>query len=101
MLSKALAILLLFSWILLSGVDLLEDLQSARRSTAYNNRATDKSPANSHHAGVANNIIELADQAPLFHASLARVTAVPSPIHRRLSFQKVSELHKLYGVFQI
>ena len=61
----------------------------------------DKSPANSHHASVVNNIIELAEQAPLFHASLARVTAVPSPIHRRLSFQKVSELHKLYGVFQI
>jgi hypothetical protein len=101
MLRKALAILLLFSWVLLSGVDLLEDLQFARRNSAYHNRATDKAPANSHHASVANNIIESSDYAQRFYPALLRLAAVRSATHPVLSFEKVFQLHKLYRVFQI
>jgi hypothetical protein len=102
MLRKSLAILLLFFWVILSAIDLLEDLEFDSEASAYNNSPTDDSPPNStHRAPLANNIVESADHAQLFYPALLRLTAAQSPIHPVLSFQKVSQLHKLHRVFLI
>jgi len=102
MLRKSLAILLLFSWVILSGFDLLEDLQFESGTSAYSQGPIDKSlPYLKHRASLANNIVESANHAQLFYPSLLRLAAVQWPIQPVLSFHKVSQLHKLHHVFLI
>lgn len=102
MLRKSLAILLLFSWVILSGIDLLEDLEFDSEATAYSQGPLDQSlPYLKHRANLANNIVESADHTQVFYPALLRLTAAQSPIHPVLSFQRVSQLHKLHRVFLI
>ena len=102
MLRKSLAILLVFFWVTLSALDLLEDLKFGSGGRAYKQSPNDKSsPYLNHRASLANNIVETADRAQLSYASLLRLTAVQSPVHPLLSFRKVFPLHKLHRVFLI
>ncbi|MGH8545937.1 MAG: hypothetical protein ACREX3_20390 [Gammaproteobacteria bacterium] len=103
MLRRLLVVLLLFSWVVLSGFDLLEDLTLDSESRAYAQGATDKfpSPNFKHRGSLANNIVESAARAQVFCPSLLRLSAYQSPLHLVLSSRRVLKLHKLHRVFLI
>jgi hypothetical protein len=100
MLRKRLALLLAFSWVILSGYDVIEDLDLPDRIALH-------SPSHALSRGVgsagllAGNIVESADRPHLRYASLPEqyleFTASYTP---RLS-QRVFKLHKINEVFLI
>ncbi|MCE3240287.1 MAG: hypothetical protein K0Q83_794 [Deltaproteobacteria bacterium] len=100
MLRKRLALLLVLSWVILSGYDVIEDLDLPDRIELHNSAdALFRGPGS---AGlVARNIVESADRPHLRCASLLEhhleFTASYAP---RLS-QKVFKLHKVNQVFLI
>jgi hypothetical protein len=102
---KLLAVLLMLSWIVLSGFDLLEDLQFETGASAYSHSrgAGDKSlpPHSKRHASLTNNIVESAAGTQVFYPSLLRLTPSQSAVPPILSSHRVSELHKLNRVFLI
>jgi hypothetical protein len=99
---KPLAALLILSWVILSGLDLLEDLEFDTGPSAYSG-ATNKSlpPYFKHRVSLANNIIESAHSEPPSYLSLLGLTASYPRCHLVSSFHKVSELYKLHRVFLI
>lgn len=103
MLRKFLALLLLFSWVVLSGFDLLEDLTLDLGSSVYTQGATDKfpSPNFKHRGSRANNIVESAASASVLFPSLFRLSAYRSVFHPVFSSRRVLKLHKLHRVFLI
>jgi hypothetical protein len=102
MFRKPLAALLILSWVVLSGFDLLEDLEFETGPSAYSG-GTDKSlpPYFKHRVSLANNIIESAHSEQPSYLSLLGLTVSHSPSHSVSSFHKVSELYKLHRVFLI
>jgi hypothetical protein len=102
MLRKPLAALLILSWVVLSGLDLLEDLEFETGPSAYSG-STDKSfpPYFKHRVSLANNIVESAHSEQLSYPSLLGLTVSHSPRHSICSFHRVSELYKLHRVFLI
>jgi hypothetical protein len=103
MLRKALAALLILSWVVLSGFDLLEDLALKSGPSAYRECTSDKAlpPHFKHGVGLANNIVESAHIEQLFYPSLLGLTALRASNHPVSSFHRVSELYKLHRVFLI
>jgi hypothetical protein len=102
MLRKPLAILLIVSWVVLSGFDLLEDLEFETGFSAYSG-GTGKTlpPYFKHRVSLANNIIESAHSEHPSYLSLLGLTVSHSPNHSVSSFHRVSELYKLHRVFLI
>jgi hypothetical protein len=103
MLRKSLAALLILSWVVLSGFDLLEDLEFKTGPGAYSEGTPDKTlpPHFKHRVSPANNIVESAHIEQLFHPSLLGLTAFRACNHSVSSFCWVSELYKLHRVFLI
>ena len=85
MVRKPLSLLLLLSWLALSGFDLVEDLDFETETSVYSQRTdkgtTEKSlpPYSKQHARLANNIVESADYPRLFSPILLRLTPFTSP----------------------
>ena len=100
---KSLAVLLLLSWIILSGFDLLEDLGFETGNSAYSQGSTNNHllPHLKHRSSLANNIVESAASAQQFYPLTLRLIPNQSPIHPVLSFHTVFDLHKLHRVFLI
>jgi hypothetical protein len=101
MFGKPLAAVLVFSWLVLSGVDLLEDLKLESEHSAYGQSGKSHSPNWSQHASLANNILESAVNARAFCPTSLRLNLSRSPIHPISSSHRVLDLHKLYRVFLI
>jgi hypothetical protein len=97
---KPLALLLVFSWILLAGFDLLEDLDVPLQ-TRVHNPFEGSLPNVASGANIVNNIVESADYTQPFYTALNDFPAVDSAIETALSFKKASRLHKLNRVFLI
>ena|SRR3989337_1216674 len=100
MLVKRLALLLAFSWVILSGYDVIEDLDLPDQVELHN--PTDALSRGTGSAGLlARNIVESADRPHLRCASLPEhyfeLTAsyTPSVSHR------IFKLHKVHQVFLI
>lgn len=100
MLKRVLGLLLVFSWISLSGFDVTEDLDLPDQIEFKT--STDSPIATHGPAGLlARNIIESADLAPsrcpnlLEQFATLRTTCIP------YHFQKTSKLHKIHRVFLI
>jgi hypothetical protein len=102
MLKKPLAALLILSWVVLSGFDLLEDLEVEQGPSAYSG-GTDKSlpPHLKHRVSLTNNIVESAHSEQPSYLSPIGQTASCSPDHFVSSFHRVFELYKLHRVFLI
>lgn len=102
MLRKFLATLLILSWVVLSGFDLLEDFEFETGPSAYRGVA-DRSlpPFLKHRVSLANNIVESAHSEQLSYLSLSGLTASHSSCYSISSFHRVSELYKLHRVFLI
>ena len=101
MFRKPLAVVLIFSWVVLSGIDLLEDLKLESEHSAYSESGESLLPNWLQHASVANNIVESAINPSTFYTPLVRLNLSRSSIHPVLSSHKVLELHKLHCVFLI
>ena len=103
MLRKALAALVILSWVILSGFDLLEDLGFKTGPSAYSESTPEKAlPSDfKHRLSLANNIVESAHIEQLFYPSLFRLTAFRPSNHPLSLFHRVSELYKLHRVFLI
>src|SRR3972149_98496 len=100
MLRKALAFLLIFSWIILSGFDLLEDLDVPIQVDIHS-PIEGSLPNLGQRVDLVNNIVESADRTRLFDAELFELPRVDSSVDRALSVKKVFQLHKLPRVYQI
>ncbi len=68
MAQKALAILLILSWIVFSGVDMLEDLDFESRGSP----SASSSPNTAKPVKLANDNVELANRTPTFFEKLSR-----------------------------
>jgi hypothetical protein len=102
MLKRLLAALLILSWVVLSGFDLVEDLEFDTGPSAYSG-GTDKSlpPYFKHRVSLANNIIESAHSEQPSYLSILGLTVSHSPSRSVSSFHRVSELYKLHRAFRI
>jgi hypothetical protein len=100
MFRKSLAILLVFSWIVLSGLDLLEDFD-VQLDAGVHSPLEGPLPNGGSGINVVNNIVEFADRPQPFHAGLFGLLAVHLSVGTDLSFKKTSRLHKLHRVFLI
>ena len=97
---KFLALLLITSWIRLSGFDVLEDLDLPDRCELYSSTA---SPLLDHGqtARPTHNIIESAGHSRLRYFSLMEQPAAQLLICSPTLFQKIHKLHKLHHAFLI
>jgi hypothetical protein len=102
MLRKFLAVLLIGCWVILSGFDLLEDLDPPNQLGVHSaNPCNGPLPNVSSGVNIVNNIVESADRTQPFYAGLFKFPAVHSSVETALSFKKASRLHKLHRVFLI
>jgi hypothetical protein len=101
MFRKPLAVVLVFSWVVLCGFDLVEDLKLESEHSAYSQSGKSLSPNWIQHAGLANNIVESAVNAYAFYTPLLRLNLSQSFVYPASSSHKVLELHKLHRVFLI
>jgi hypothetical protein len=89
---RVLAVALALSWLILAGIDLLEDLDG------YSQIAL---KTYSQSGSLANDIIESADAACVQHASLVGQAIFQWVVPLFTSFSRTSKLHKLHHVYQI
>jgi hypothetical protein len=101
MFRKQLAVVLVFSWVILCGFDLLEDLKLESEHSAYTQSAKSLSPNWIQHVGLADNIVESAVKAYTFYTPLLCLNVSQSSIYPASSSHKVLELHKLHRIFLI
>lgn len=96
---KALAVLLILSWITLSGFDVLEDLGS---SVLEIHESTDANPQGlAKRIQLANNIIELADHSKTDRSAVFEKPLVQLPLESPSVSPKTLRLHKFHRVFLI
>lgn len=98
---KLLAIFLVFTWIYLSGFDLLEDLQLPLNDAASAHSSKAHSHDGNRPTSLANNMVESAIKAPATYKLLVRPDDSLSTIHSFSSLQRALDLHKLHRVFLI
>src|SRR4029434_5104991 len=87
---KSLAVLLVFSWVILSGLDLLEDLD-VQLDAGVHSPLEGPLPNGGSGINVVNNIVESADRPQPFHAGLFGLSAVHLSVDAALSFKKPLE----------
>ena len=100
MLRKAMAILLVFSWITLSGFDVVEDLDLPDQIEFQS--STDSPITGNGSAGIlASNIVESADHTQSRRPNLLAQFAASITLYTPHLSHKVSKLHKVHRVFLI
>ena len=100
MLRSRLALLLVFSWVILSGYDVTEDLHLPDRITLH--QTTDALSRGAGSAGLlARNIVESADRPHLRYATLPEQYLEFTASYAPSLSQRVFKLHKVYQVFLI
>lgn len=100
MLRKALAVLLVFSWVILSGFDLLEDFDFPVQVGVH-------SPVEGSLPNVApgvnsvNNLLESGDRPRLSYAGLFEVPIVHLSVGGPLVSKRIVKIHKFHRIFLI
>jgi hypothetical protein len=97
---KFLAILLIGSWVILSGFDLLEDFDLPLQ-TAVHNSLENFPPNGGPGVDLVNNLIESGDRTRFFHIGLFGLPVIDSLFDLPSISKKVSKIHKLHRVFLI
>ena len=100
MLRRAISVVLVFSWIVLSGIDVLEDLDLPDRIEFQCSSKTTL-PGVGSGAPLARNIVESATQGGSRCYSWLEQFNPPITIYTPHLSQKVSKLHKVNRVFLI
>jgi hypothetical protein len=96
---KVLGLLLIISWVVLSGFDLLEELGPGNPHEI--DSIPDDSPLNNDHRQMVNDIVELAHHIQLYHACLFDLDTIDLAVGSVITFKKVLRLHKLHRVYLI
>jgi len=97
---KAVALFLVFSWILLSGLDVVEDLDLPDR-IAFQNSGEAAAARNGSTGPLARNIVESAIYAGIRWSTVLEQLAPPVINYVPYFSQKISKLHKVNRVFLI
>ena len=92
MLRRALSLLLVLSWFILAGVDVLEDL-GPRSQVEFNSYIET--------GGLANDMVETADPPCLYSTGLSEQAVVQLSVFSPNSSPRTSKLHKLHHIYQI
>lgn len=100
MLRKTLAVLLIVSWVILSGLDLLEDLDFPIQIGVHS-PLEDSVPNVGWGVNLVNNLVESGDRPRPSYAGLFERPAVDLPVDAPTVSKKVSKIHKLHCVFLI
>jgi len=100
MLRKALAILLVFSWVILSRFDLLEDFDFPIQNGVHN-PPENSLPNGGPGVDLVNNILESGDRTRFSHVGLFALPVLDSPVDAPTVSKKVSKIHKLHRIFLI
>jgi hypothetical protein len=100
MLSKPLTVLLVLLWMLLSGLDLLADLDLANE-TEFHSSADVPVPGFEHIGKLVNNIVESGDYSRFRCSSVLEQSPAQLSIEAPNFLQKSSKLHKLHHIFLI
>jgi len=100
MLRKALGVLLIVSWVILSGFDLLEDLDVPSPAGVHS-PLEGSLPSVGRGVDIVNNILESGDHARLSCAGPFELPAVDLPVDAPTVSKKVSKIHKIHRVFLI
>lgn len=100
---KFVATLLIFGWVLLSGLDLVEDLEKVPGHGVVSNASSPDSLKWKRNGwgALANNILESATRIPQAFVALVSLTAVIFDLDVNFDFRRYFRLHKLYRVFLI
>ena len=99
MLKRSLLLLLVFSWIILSGYDVVEDLDLPDQIEFQN--STDEPIAVGFNGLLARNIVESADHTPNRCPNLLEQYARLEITYTLHHSRKTSKLHKLHRVYLI
>ncbi|HEX9786461.1 MAG TPA: hypothetical protein VGB09_00475 [Candidatus Binatia bacterium] len=100
---KVLAALLIFGWVILSGFDLVEDLDEVPGQAGVSS-ASSPDNSKSKRGGwgtLANNIVESATRIPQAFVEFFGLTATIFDLDVNFDFRRYVQLHKLYRVFLI
>jgi hypothetical protein len=100
MLHRALAVLLVLSWVILSGFDVLEDLDPFGQ-IEFHSSAGPSTHGVGHTISLANNIIESADHSRPRHSVTRHQPTVHLSVDVYVVVQSSSKLHKLHHIFLI
>jgi hypothetical protein len=101
MLRKALAVLLVFSWVILSGFDLLEDFDLPIQIGVHQPLGNSP-PSGGPGVDLVNNLLESGDRTRFSHTGLfALLLVFDSSVDGSKVSKKVSKIHKLHRVFMI
>jgi len=100
MLRKALAVLLIVSWVVLATVDLLEDIDCHIQAGLHSRAGV---PVAKFGQGVnlVNNIVECADRPRVYDTELLEVASASVATNVTSLSKKAISLHKLHRVFLI
>ena len=101
MFARLCAVLLIFAWVDLAALDLLEDLKGISGDGGYAHSNKAYSRGLGRHASLTNNIVESAAGLPADDAPLAQQESFVSELESWPSFQRVVNLHKLHRVYLI
>ena len=101
MFAKLVAALLVFGWVSLSALDLLEDLKFGSGASVYTQSGKSHSRNWSRQLNLANNIVESADSAHDTYWPLPQKDDSRAVVYLRWSTLRVLELHILHRVFLI
>jgi hypothetical protein len=100
MLRRFVALLLVFSWIILSGYDVVEDLDLPNQIEFQSSMPDPVAPLGS--SGLlTRNIVESADHTPYRCQCLLEQLAIRKITYTPHYSQKTSKLHKIHRVFLI
>lgn len=97
---KVLGLLLIVSWVILSGLDLVEDLGLPSPVEVHALPASSL-PNAALHLNALNNIVESADHRQFSYACLFDLETVDLSVGGVVVFKKVFRLHKLHRIFLI
>jgi hypothetical protein len=100
MLRKPLAVVLIVSWIILSGFDLLEDLDFPIEGSVHGpleGRLPNMGPG----VDMVNNLLESGDCTRLAPSGLRKLPVVDSPVDAPAVREKASKIYKLHCAFLI
>lgn len=100
MFRKGLAALLISSWIILSVVDLVEDLELPDR-TEFGDATDAPVPSNPFEGLLTRNIVESAAHEGIHCANLLGEFIVGITVHKPHLTQTISKLYKIFRVFII
>lgn len=89
---RALSLLLVLSWFILAGVDVLEDL-GLYSQVELNNYSKSR--------GLTNDIVESADPTRAYGTGLSDQSAAQLSAFTPNSFRRTSKLHKLHHIYLI